>query len=34
MDDPTTLKQAILYFSDYASYHAAVLAVGWPPVTL
>jgi transposase-like protein len=30
MDAPRTLQQAIVYFSDYANCHAAVLAVRWP----
>src|SRR3990172_4938265 len=30
MDAPRTLQQAILYFSEYANCHAAVLAVRWP----
>ena len=30
MAAPTTLQQAIVYFSDYANCHAAVLAVRWP----
>jgi transposase-like protein len=30
MDAPRTLQQAIVFFSDYANCHAAVLAVRWP----
>lgn len=30
MAAPTTLQQAILYFSDYANCHAALMAVRWP----
>jgi transposase-like protein len=30
MAAPTTLQQAILYFSEYANCHAAVLTVRWP----
>lgn len=30
MDAPRTLQQAIVYFSDYANCHGAMLAVRWP----
>ena len=34
MAAPTTLQQAILYFSDYANCHRAVMAVRWPDGTV
>ena len=30
MDAPRTLQEAILFFSDYANCHKAVMAVRWP----
>ena len=31
---PRTLQEAILYFSDYANCHAAVMAIRWPDGTV